>query len=45
MTVTESGRPKACGCADWRWAAAGDLDGMALALADRKVLEALPVRK
>lgn len=40
-----AGRPKARTCADWRWAAAGDLVELAFARADRKVLEALPVRK
>jgi len=39
-----AGRPKARGCADWRWAAAGDLDALAFARADRKVLQALAVR-
>lgn len=39
-----AGRPKAKACADWRWAAAGDLDAMAFARADRKVLAALPAR-
>lgn len=35
-----SGRPKARGCADWRWASTADLAGeLTLARADRKVLE------